>query len=93
MTPRRALHLAGTLELVTLVLLLANLVTVHLPEVSSLLGPAHGLAYTGTVITAILVMAGRHRVWLLALIPGVGGLLAGSAASPEKSEEQVDHRL
>ncbi|MFF5109204.1 hypothetical protein [Streptosporangium sp. NPDC000509] len=74
------------MELATLVLMLANIVTVHLPEVSRVLGPVHGLAYTATVITAILVMDGRRRVWMLALIPGIGGLLASRAASPERLE-------
>jgi hypothetical protein len=85
-SPRRILQIVGTVELVTLVLMLVNIITVHLPEVSRLLGPVHGLAYTATVITAILVMGGRHRVWLLALIPGIGGLLAARAASPEQLE-------
>jgi hypothetical protein len=35
--------------------------------------------YTATVITAILLMNGVHRVWLLALVPGIGGLLAARA--------------
>jgi hypothetical protein len=83
-SPRRVLRIAGTVELATLALLLANLATVHLPELTRVLGPVHGLAYTATVITAVLVMAGRHRVWLLALIPGVGGLLAARAAPAER---------
>jgi hypothetical protein len=65
-----------------------NLVTVHLPEVSRVLGPVHGLAYTATVITAVLIMSGRHRVWLLAFIPGIGGLLASRAASPGQLERR-----
>jgi hypothetical protein len=85
-SPRRILQIVGTVELVTLVLLLVNIVTVHRPLVTHLLGPVHGLAYTTTVITAVLVMSGRHRVWLLALIPGIGGLLAARTASPEQPE-------
>ncbi|WP_020076371.1 hypothetical protein [Cryocola sp. 340MFSha3.1] len=81
MSPRRILQIVGTIELATLVVLLANLVTVHLPELSRVLGPVHGLAYTGTVITAVLLSKGRHRVWLFSLIPGVGGLLASRTAS------------
>lgn len=88
MSPRRILQMVGTVELVTLVLMLVNLVTVHLPEVSRVLGPVHGLAYTATVITAVLVMSGRHRVWLLAFIPGIGGLLASRAASPGQLERR-----
>jgi hypothetical protein len=87
-SPRRILQIAGTVELVTLVLMLVNIVTVHLPEASRVLGPVHGLAYTVTVITAILVMGGRRRVWLLAFIPGIGGLLASRAASPEQLERR-----
>lgn len=84
MSPRRILEIIGAVELTTLVLMLGNIVTVHQPEVSQVLGPVHGLAYTATVIAAVLVMGGRHRVWLLALVPGIGGLLASRAApSPE----------
>lgn len=89
MSPKRILGIVGTVELATLVLMLANLFTVHLPAVSSVLGPLHGLAYTGTVIVAILVRGGGHRVWLLSLIPGVGGLLASRAASPEQLERRL----
>ncbi|MBQ1016614.1 hypothetical protein KBX71_01910 [Micromonospora sp. D93] len=83
MIPRRILQIVGTAELVTLVLMLANVVTIHLPTISHVLGPAHGLAYCASVITALLIMGGRQRVWLLALIPGIGGLLAARAASTE----------
>ncbi|XTZ13669.1 hypothetical protein ACQSSU_19345 [Micromonospora echinospora] len=86
MSPRRILQFVGAVELVTLVLMLVNIVTVHLPEVTHVLGPVHGLAYTATVITAILVMSGHRRVWLLALIPGIGGLLAARTASSEQLE-------
>lgn len=86
MSPRRILQIVGSIELATLVLMLANLVTLHLPEVTRILGPVHGLAYTATVITAVLARGGSHRVWLLALIPGFGGLLASHAASPQQLE-------
>ncbi|MBE1878330.1 hypothetical protein [Myceligenerans pegani] len=82
MSPRRLLHLIGSVELATLALMLGNIATVHAPAISRVLGPVHGLAYTVTVLAAVLVMRGRHRVWLLALVPGIGGLLAGRAASP-----------
>ncbi|MBX8686520.1 MULTISPECIES: hypothetical protein [Mycobacteriaceae] len=59
--------------------MLLNLATVHLPAISHVLGPLHGLVYTATVVAAILLMNGTHRVWLLALIPGIGGLLAAQA--------------
>ncbi|WP_406636621.1 hypothetical protein [Amycolatopsis sp. WGS_07] len=74
----------------TLVLMLGNVFTVHQPEISRVLGPVHGLAYTATVIAAVLVMGGRRRVWLLALIPGIGGLLASRAASAEQLERRTE---
>ncbi|GAB4086737.1 hypothetical protein GCM10028784_33670 [Myceligenerans cantabricum] len=86
MSPRRILQVVGAAELVTLVLMLVNLATVHAPEVSGVLGPVHGLAYTATVITAVLVRGESHRVWLAALLPGIGGLLASRAASPARLE-------
>ena len=76
MNQRRALHAIGTVEFSTFVLMMANLATVHLELFSSILGPLHGLAYTVTVIAAALSSNGRHRIWLLALVPAVGGLLA-----------------
>lgn len=82
MNPRRILHVIGTFELATLILLLANLVTIHRPAISAALGPIHGLTYTSTVIIAVLVMRGRHRIWLLSLVPGIGGLLAARAIEP-----------
>ena len=81
MSPRRMLQIAGTAELVTLILMLANMLTVHAPAISQILGPLHGLAYMATVITAILVRGDRHIVWVLSLIPGIGGLLAARSAS------------
>ncbi len=87
MNPRRLMHVIGTFELATLILLLANLATIHHPAISSALGPIHGLAYTSTVIIAVLIMQhpslkGRHRIWLLSLVPGIGGLLAARATEP-----------
>ncbi|WP_405059198.1 hypothetical protein OG474_41635 [Kribbella sp. NBC_01505] len=86
MTPQRALHLIGTLELGTLILLLANLATIHHPSIAAALGPIHGLTYTATIIIAVLVRNGRHRIWLLSLIPGIGGLLAARATEPVDSK-------
>jgi hypothetical protein len=74
--PRRVLHIIGTIEITTFGLMMLNLATVHLELFSSVLGPLHGLAYTASVIAAALAAEGRHRVWLLALIPAIGGLLA-----------------
>jgi hypothetical protein len=90
-SPRRVLHILGTAELTTLALLLLNLVTVHHREVSGILGPVHGLAYTATIITAMLVANGRSQVWLRALVPGIGGLLAARCARCSNAPS-ADHR-
>lgn len=83
MSPRHLLRVIGAVELATLTLMLLNVFTAHTPTVSRILGPVHGLAYALTVITAALVMRRCHRVWLIALIPGIGGLLAARVAAPE----------
>lgn len=76
MTGPRALKIISVVECLSLLLLLINLFTVHWSPVSSTLGPLHGLAYVGAIITATLIADGNNRVWLLALIPGIGGLLS-----------------
>lgn len=37
-------------------------------------------AVAAGLLVAVLLSAGRRRVWLLALIPGIGGLLASRSA-------------
>ena len=70
------LRVVAAVELGTLALLLMNLFTIHASEASRVLGPVHGLAYVGTIVCTALIANGRHTPWLLALIPGVGGILA-----------------
>jgi hypothetical protein len=65
------LRIAARVELASLLLLLVNLATVHVPAVATLLGPLHGCAY----LVAVGAAPGT-RARLLALIPGIGGLLA-----------------
>jgi hypothetical protein len=77
-----ALRLLGTVELVSVLVLFGNLVTVHDEAVASAVGPLHGMVYLAVLVTALGVARGRHRVWLLALVPAVGGLLADRAARP-----------
>lgn len=72
--PFRLLRAAALVELISLILLLANLVTVHWAPVASLLGPTHGCAYL-FVIGATLRAAPGRRTRLTALVPGIGGLL------------------
>ncbi|GAA0488233.1 hypothetical protein Ade02nite_81330 [Paractinoplanes deccanensis] len=72
------LRIAARVELITLVLMLLNLVTVHARPVTQLLGPLHGCSYL-LVIGATLAATRRPRPRLLSIIPGVGGLLAARA--------------
>lgn len=67
----RALRLAAAAEAVTLVALLTNLATVHAAAISSLFGPLHGTAYLVTI-----ALTWRTAARWVAVIPGVGGLLA-----------------
>ncbi|MEV4709355.1 DUF3817 domain-containing protein [Actinoplanes sp. NPDC049316] len=73
--PSRPLRLAALVELASLVVLLVNLATVHVPEVASLAGPVHGCAYL-VVVGATLRDSADGRARLLAVVPGAGGLLA-----------------
>jgi hypothetical protein len=69
------LRAAARVEFVSLVLLFANLATVHWAPVASLVGPIHGCAYL-FVIGAAWRATGDARTRLLSAVPGVGGLLA-----------------
>lgn len=71
----RALRIAAGVEAASLVILLVNLVTVHLPAITSLGGPVHGTAYLVVIAATFLVAASPSARWL-AFIPGIGGLLA-----------------
>ncbi|WP_248958099.1 hypothetical protein [Sphaerisporangium perillae] len=72
----RPLRLAARAEAVTLVLLLLNVATAHVPQISSLLGPSHGCAYLFVVAATLRAPAADGMAKALALIPGIGGLLA-----------------
>ncbi|WP_432941607.1 DUF3817 domain-containing protein [Kribbella sp. CA-253562] len=71
-TPLRA---AATAEVVSLVILFANLFTVHWAAVSSLIGPTHGCCYLLVVILTAREARASRPTKLIALIPAVGGLL------------------
>lgn len=92
MSPRRVLHVLGLAELTTLTLLLLNLVTVHHRVISGVLGPVHGLAYTATIIAAVLLANGRSQVWLRAVVPGIGGLLAARAVGSHPAPGRAGRR-
>ncbi|MFB7631124.1 DUF3817 domain-containing protein [Streptomyces sp. NPDC056149] len=73
---RRPLRAAATVELASLIILLTNLATLHLPAVSSLAGPLHGCAYLFTIGAVARDPHRTGRSVLLACLPGIGGLLA-----------------
>ncbi|MET9290681.1 hypothetical protein [Streptomyces sp. NPDC003077] len=72
----RLLRIAAHAELVSLVVMLANLATVHLPPVSSLMGPTHGCAYLFVVVATWRQQQAATSTKAVAVIPGIGGLLA-----------------
>ncbi|MFC7930212.1 DUF3817 domain-containing protein [Streptomyces cinereoruber] len=78
MDPRqpRSLRVAARAELISLIVMLANLLTVHLEPVSSLAGPTHGCAYLFVVVATWRLRRAPAAAKALALVPGVGGLLA-----------------
>lgn len=71
----RALRIAAFAELVTLVLLLANMITLNWHPVAALLGPVHGCAYLFVIIATLRNPLASNGMRLLAWLPGVGGLL------------------
>ncbi|GAA4056453.1 DUF3817 domain-containing protein [Actinomadura miaoliensis] len=72
----RPLRVAAHAELVSLIVLLANLATAHLKPISSLMGPAHGCAYLFVVLATWRLKQATTATKAIALLPGVGGLLA-----------------
>ncbi|MCX5387472.1 DUF3817 domain-containing protein [Streptomyces sp. NBC_00083] len=90
--PPPHLRIAAHAELISLIVMLTNLFTVHLGPVSSLMGPTHGCAYLFVVITTWRLKQTPAAPKVLSLIPGVGGLLAlrqldrGDPARPQEEE-------
>ena len=70
----RWLGIAAAVETVSLVLLLANLATVHVPSVAGALGPVHGFCYL-VVIALAWQLPAPTGVRVRSLVPAVGGLL------------------
>jgi hypothetical protein len=71
----RLLRFLAAAEAVSLAVLLINLATVHAGPVTSLGGPVHGTAYLAVIACTWLTPA-PAAARRLAVIPGVGGLLA-----------------
>lgn len=72
----RHLRIAAHAELISLIVMLANVFTVHLKPISSLMGPTHGCAYLFVVIATWRLKRAPAAAKVLVLVPGVGGLLA-----------------
>jgi hypothetical protein len=69
------LRVAARTEAVSLPVLLLNLATVHIAWVATLVGPLHGCAYLLAIGATIQATRNRRTRWL-AVVPGIGGLLA-----------------
>jgi hypothetical protein len=78
------LRIAARVEALSLLVLLANLATAHVQWIATMVGPLHGCAYL-LAIGAVLQATRDRRARWLAVVPGVGGLLAERSirASPE----------
>lgn len=91
-----ALRVASTLELLSLTVILANRLSTHLPAITSTGGPIHGVLYISTIALALALPLPRSSKWL-AIIPGVGGLLAlwwsRRVASRATLPPQAEHHL
>lgn len=73
--PLTLLRVGAIVEVASLVVLLANLATVHVAAVASLVGPIHGCAYL-LVIGAAFRSSRSTVTTVLAALPAVGGLVA-----------------
>ncbi|GAB1516306.1 hypothetical protein [Actinophytocola sp. KF-1] len=74
-------RVAAAVECGSLVVLLVNLATVHLPAITSLGGPVHGLAYLVVVVATLRAATASRTAKVLAWVPGIGGLLVLRAAA------------
>lgn len=88
----RPLRVAAHVELVSLTVMLANLATVHLKPVSSLTGPAHGCAYLFVVLATWRLAPASTTTRAVALVPGIGGLLALRRLPPGPGPGAVPRR-
>jgi hypothetical protein len=71
----RALQVLSILELLSVVALLGNLLTVHDATLASALGPVHGALYLSVVMTALFGRGLTARTRVYAVLPLLGGPL------------------
>ncbi|MGW0939817.1 hypothetical protein [Streptomyces sp. NPDC002666] len=73
----RSLRVAAVVEAGSLVVLLANVFTVHAEPVTSLCGPLHGTAYLVAIaLTWVAPGAASSGARWMALVPGFGAMFA-----------------
>ncbi|MFC4030056.1 DUF3817 domain-containing protein [Streptomyces polygonati] len=73
---RRFLRVSAAVELITLAILLANLATAGNQAVAGATGPIHGCAWLFGILAAHRDPHAAPRTTALAVVPGIGGLLA-----------------
>jgi hypothetical protein len=86
----RWLRVAAAVELLSLLVLLVNLATAHLPAIASLGGPTHGCAYLVVVVAALRSAAAGPATKAIAWVPGIGGLLVVRRLTRESEPGAVD---
>ncbi len=88
----RLLRVAAHVELVSLIVMLVNLATVHLDVVSSMMGPLHGCTYLVIVAAFWRSPEATAITKAVALIPGIGGQLAVHRQQPDAVATQLPVR-
>ncbi|GAA1014428.1 hypothetical protein GCM10009551_101770 [Nocardiopsis tropica] len=73
--PIRALGALSALETVSVAILLVNLVTVHDPGITRVLGPAHGALYLAVAVTAAFARGLSPVTRICAFLPVLSGPL------------------
>ncbi|WP_424217153.1 DUF3817 domain-containing protein (plasmid) [Streptomyces sp. BI20] len=87
----RTLGVLSLLELVSVLGLVGNLLTVHDPALAGLLGPAHGALYLTVVVTALFGRGLTRRTRIGAALPLVGGPLTLLNVRREAGAPAGDH--
>jgi hypothetical protein len=73
---RRPLRISAFVELVSLAVLLINMTTVDIQGIAALTGPVHGCAWLFGIFAALRDPRGNPPTTVVAVIPGIGGVLA-----------------
>lgn len=81
----RTLRIAAAVEAASLAALLINLVTIHTKTITALGGPVHGLCYLTVIVCTFMTPDATPAARRLAVIPGIGGLLALRRIHPREA--------